>query len=347
MPAKFYYGDALALAQTFPDNYVTSIVTDPPYGLSFMGREWDHGVPGVLFWSEFLRISKPGAMLLAFGGTRTHHRLMGAIEDAGWELRDCLMWLYGQGMPKSFNKLWPGYGTALKPAFEPIILAMKPLDGTFKENAARHGVAGLNIDACRIPTDENLNGGAYAQEGNRQLSQSLRLGGTGMNAPGKTTGREFVQPTGRWPANVVHDGSPDIPESRFFYCAKTSAEERHAGCDHLLWKMEAEAQTPVSEVEWRSLSEKQQGKGNVHPTVKPLALLDWLCKLVCPPERGVLLDPFCGSGSTLLSGLKTFPNVVGFDNWSVASIVTSARLQAARGVGFDGSWGEFPFRVWN
>lgn len=198
--------DCLAGMRDLPENSIDALVTDPPYGLSFMGQDWDHGVPGVPYWQEALRVAKPGAHLLAFGGTRTHHRLMVAIEDAGWEIRDCLMWVFGSGMPKSLDvgkaldravgaereiigyephthqdirggafvsdkvkhrkrlklpvtapatdaaKRWDGWGTALKPAYEPVILARKPLDGTVAETVLKWGCGGLNIDGCRIDT---------------------------------------------------------------------------------------------------------------------------------------------------------------------------------------------------
>ena len=146
------HADCLDAMRAMPADSVDSIVSDPPYGLAFMGKEWDHGVPGVPFWAEALRVAKPGAHLVAFGGTRTYHRLACAIEDAGWEIRDCLSWLYGSGFPKSHNLDgdWQGWGTALKPAWEPIILARKPLVGTVAANVAAHGTGALNVDGCRI-----------------------------------------------------------------------------------------------------------------------------------------------------------------------------------------------------
>ena len=123
-----------------------------------MGKDWDHGIPGKHFWVEIMRVAKPGAFLLAFGGTRTFHRLACAIEDAGWEIRDCVMWVYGSGFPKSKN-LGDGWGTALKPAWEPIIVGRKPFDGTVEKNHTDIGVGGLNIDACRVATDDKLGGG--------------------------------------------------------------------------------------------------------------------------------------------------------------------------------------------
>ena len=148
MSNKLHHGDCLEVMPTLDADSVDAIISDPPYGLSFMGKAWDHGVPGEVFWREALRVAKPGAHLLAFGGTRTFHRLTVAIEDAGWEIRDCVMWVYGSGFPKSHNGEWGG--TALKPAWEPIIVARKPLIGTVAANVLAHGTGGINVDACRV-----------------------------------------------------------------------------------------------------------------------------------------------------------------------------------------------------
>ena len=150
---KLIHGDCLEKTNTLisANMLVDSVVTDPPYGLKFMGKDWDHGIPGKHFWEVIMQACKPGAHLLAFGGTRTFHRLTCAIEDAGWEIRDCIMWTYGQGFPKSHN-VGNGFGTALKPAWEPIILARKPLDGTVAANVQQYGTGALNIDGCRVKT---------------------------------------------------------------------------------------------------------------------------------------------------------------------------------------------------
>lgn len=195
--------DCLAAMLFMEDNSVDSIVTDPPYGLSFMGKAWDHGVPSAVIWAEALRVLKPGGHLLSFGGSRTYHRMASAIEDAGFEIRDQIMWVYGSGFPKSYNGPWGG--TALKPAHEPIVMARKPLIGTVAANVLAHGTGGLNIDGCRVATDENLNGGAYAAT--RQESTSEWAASGSLH---KTTGEAFVQPLGRWPANLVHDGSDEV-----------------------------------------------------------------------------------------------------------------------------------------
>jgi len=150
---KLIHGDCLEKTNTLisANMLVDSVVTDPPYGLKFMGKDWDHGIPCKHFWEVIMQACKPGAHLLAFGGTRTFHRLTCAIEDAGWEIRDCIMWTYGQGFPKSHN-VGNGFGTALKPAWEPIILARKPLDGTVAANVQQYGTGALNIDGCRVKT---------------------------------------------------------------------------------------------------------------------------------------------------------------------------------------------------
>lgn len=297
---------------------VDAVVTDPPYGLLFMGSKWDHGVPGVPFWTEALRVAKPGAHLLAFGGTRTFHRLACAIEDAGWVIRDCIMWVYGSGFPKSHNLDgdWDGWGTALKPAWEPIIVARKPLCGTVAENVARYGTGALNVDGCRVELCGDVKVGGFGS------------GKIGFNG-GDARGAKWTSDTlGRWPANLCHDGSPEVmagfPESegqiggnndpngslgyrggargislpgipdsgsaaRFFYCAKASREDREAGL------REAGRSTMGDGIGMQPAQSILSR--NTHPTVKPTDLMRWLVRLVTPPG-GLVLDPFCGSGST-------------------------------------------------
>ena len=230
-------GDCLELLRQMPDNSVDSVVTDPPYGLSFMGKKWDYDVPAVDVWVECLRVLKPGGHLLAFAGTRTQHRMAVRIEDAGFEIRDMIAWVYGSGFPKSRNigndvDGMDGWGTALKPALEPVTVARKPLIGTVAANVRVHGTGAINIGACRIETDENLNGGAYATQGGRSESQSLH-GASGMNVAGKTAGKEFEQPTGRWPANLIHDGSAEVfasfPEAPGQIAAASTSDTQRAG----------------------------------------------------------------------------------------------------------------------
>ena len=288
-----------------PDASVDAVVTDPPYGLSFMGKRWDYDVPSVEIWEQCLRVLKPGGYLLAFAGTRTQHRMAVRIEDAGFEIRDMIAWMYGSGFPKSLNvskgfdrqagilkpefkgftvagsshnpnisktiptkgyvppapvtdeaKQWQGWGTALKPAMEPITMARKPFKGTVADNVQAYGTGAINIDGCRIETDDCLNCGTMGG-----------VFGNGMATVKKPIG------TGRWPANVLHDGGDDVlrgigEDARFFYCSKSTNEDRNDGCDH-----------------------------NFHPTVKPTDLMRHLCRMVTPPG-GTVLDPFTGSGST-------------------------------------------------
>lgn len=259
-----HHGDCRDIMATMDASSVDAIVTDPPYGLAFMGKDWDHGVPGVEFWGEALRVAKPGAHLLAFGGTRTFHRLAVAIEDAGWEIRDTIMWVYGSGFPKSHDVSkaidkaagetgqWSGWGTALKPAYEPIIVARKPLCGTVAETVLRHGTGALNIDGCRA--------GA------------------------------------RWPANVIHDGAMH-EHGRYFYCAKTSKADRNDGCDDMALRDDVGVYNMRHDAHAIANGMTTTPRRNHHPTVKPTELMRYLVRLVTPPG-GVVLDPFCGSGST-------------------------------------------------
>lgn len=265
---KLYQGDCLEVMRTMAENSVDSIVTDPPYGLAFMGKKWDYDVPTVDVWRECLRVLKPGGYLLAFAGTRTQHRMAVNIEDAGFEIRDMIAWVYGSGFPKSYNleDKWAGWGTALKPALEPITVARKPHTGTIAKNVLMWGTGAINVEVCRIETEDNLNGGTYSNG----LDKSRP-----SQCPGPARdGRTYKQPVGRWPANFIHDGSPKAVaplqgNQRFFYCAKADQSDRDAGTD----------------------------KKNTHPTVKPLDLMKYLCRLVTQPG-GTVLDPFMGSGTT-------------------------------------------------
>lgn len=193
-----HVGDCLEVMRTLDAASVDSIVTDPPYGLGFMGKAWDHAVPGAPFWTEMLRVAKPGAYLVAFGGTRTFHRMACAIEDAGWEIRDTAMWVYGSGFPKSHNGEWGG--TALKPAWEPIIMARKPFKGTVEANWREHGTGALNIDGCRVPADAGDVVTFDRHAGDRGRDQ-YRTGTVANARPSEI---------GRWPANLIHDGSEEV-----------------------------------------------------------------------------------------------------------------------------------------
>lgn len=193
----------------YPDNFFDSIVTDPPYGISFMGKNWDYNVPSLLQWQQAYRVLKPGGYLISFGGARTYHRMVVAIEDAGFEIRDQIFWVFGSGFPKSSNQKgeWEGWGSGLKPAHEPICVARKPLTGTIPENLAQYGTGAMNINACRIEGEPwrygnqpKLNGARY------QPGQLTPLERHAENIEG---GHE-----GRWPANVIHDGSDEV--TRYF-----------------------------------------------------------------------------------------------------------------------------------
>lgn len=341
-----------------------TVLTDPPYGFSFMGKEWDQGIPGKHFWELIWLTCKPGAMLMAFGGTRTFHRLTCAIEDADWQIRDCLMWLYGSGFPKSldiskaitapgsdFSKKWSGYGTALKPAWEPIIMAMKPLDGTFAENAEKHGVAGLNIDVARIKGLPRDPGFVSAPELRSPKSRGLTMGKMKSETPRKT-------PMGRFPANLLLDeeaaemldrvsgdtesnggtgemnrGKTNIAmnesqgrywnygdhggASRFFYIAKADKGDRGNKED----------------LDMPLFNTKDPGLQNIHPTVKPLELMEkliilqtYLCKLTSTPTGGLILDPFLGSGSTLIAAKRSGRSAIGIEKEEKYCEIAAKRL---------------------
>jgi DNA modification methylase len=362
--ARVFHGDCRDVLRSLPDNSVDSVVTDPPYELGFMGKKWDSsGIAyDVTVWSECLRVLKPGGHILAFGGSRTWHRLAVAVEDAGFELRDSIAWIYGSGFPKSldvskaidkaagaerevvtekvvdifgeheerkekpafgigsngsaFNghaegamaretlpatseaKAWQGWGTALKPAFEPVVVGRKPLVGTVAENVLTWGVGGLNIDGSRIGTGTgesrtvsypDIRGDNY-QQGKEAYSE-------------RGTVERVVKDQGRWPANVILDevsaGFLDEQTgdetSRFFYQAKASKRDRNEGLDEL----EDVMAKKYAQDDWtmKNMKTGSRPTKNFHPTVKPTQLMRYLIKLVTPPG-GTVLDPFTGSGST-------------------------------------------------
>ena len=276
--------------RTMPDASVDAVVTDPPYGLSFMGKRWDYDVPGVEIWEQCLRVLKPGGYLLAFAGTRTQHRMAVRIEDAGFEIRDMIAWMYGSGFPKSHNLQddRQGWGTALKPAMEPITMARKPFKGTVADNVQAYGTGAINIDGCRIETDEKWD--------EKDLSTTV-VDEFWVGKKPRFCGSHDL---GRWPANVLHDGCDDVlrgmgEAARFFYTPKACKEDRDDGCE----MMEARQYShdgrtkPLENAYQRNESEAR----NFHPTVKPTDLMRYLCRMVTPPG-GIVLDPFTGSGST-------------------------------------------------
>jgi len=384
-----YEGNNLDTLRSMPANSVDSIVTDPPYGLSFMGKKWDYDVPSVELWAECLRVLKPGGHLLAFAGTRTQHRMAVRIEDAGFEIRDMIAWVYGSGFPKSLDiskaidnaagaeredlgpspnwreakldngqsmgavpnesritapateaaRQWEGWGTSLKPALEPVTVARKPFDTTVAENVLTHGTGGLNIDGCRVPTEDKLGGGAEKAE------TVCATNHEGWDRPWKhdDKAREAhaervrgnvgkAELLGRWPANLIHDGSeevvsnfPDVKAggsradtrrgqifvhggahesfkdsgsaARFFYCAKASKADRDEGCAEVEPQQRDESRKQGDPGGDNPRNRGAQPRANHHPTVKPTDLMRYLCRLVTPPG-GTVLDPFMGSGST-------------------------------------------------
>ncbi len=321
------HGDSQEVLKTLAENSIDAVVTDPPYGLSFMGKKWDYDVPSSELWREVLRVLKPGGHLLSFGGTRTYHRMVVAIEDAGFEIRDQVQWIYGSGFPKSMNigkkvETHQGWGTALKPANEPIVLARKPLsEKTVAANVLKWGTGALNIDGSRIVTSEKLSSGRHTT-GDQQ-------GPSGY----KTTNRtEYQQNTqGRWPANILFDESAavmldeqseyvgmknGIPggASRFFYIAKASKRERNAGLEGMPTKtvILGHGQAACPKLTKDGRPNKPIENQNHHPTVKPIKLMEYLCKLIAPPG-GTILDPFCGSGSTGVACLNLSLEFVGIE----------------------------------
>ena len=362
MSNKLHHGDCLEVMPTLDADSVDAIISDPPYGLSFMGKAWDHGVPGEVFWREALRVAKPGAHLLAFGGTRTFHRLTVAIEDAGWEIRDCVMWVYGSGFPKSHNGEWGG--TALKPAWEPIIVARKPLIGTVAANVLAHGTGGINVDACRVGDTVETWPKTRSYGGGTEYAFTNTANGV-VNS--QSTG---AVPGGRWPANLIHDGSDEvtagfpvttsgggdrngaqngevfngvgdtgIPRSfpsstgsaaRFFYCAKASKADRDEGCEGMQAVRRGAMVGNVNDGDFLTGSgNPRQAVGrNNHPTVKPTALMRYLCKLVTP-HNGIILDPFMGSGSTGKAATLERFNFIGIDLSAEYVAIAHARIDAA------------------
>lgn len=302
---KLHHGNCLDVLKAFPDDSVDSIVTDPPYGLSFMGKKWDYDVPAQEIWEECLRVLKPGGHLLAFAGTRTQHRMAVRIEDAGFEIRDMIAWVYGSGFPKSHNLDGDkqGWGTALKPALEPITVARKPLIGTVADNVMQHGTGALNIDGCRIVTDPKIDDPRLGGNGSWKTDKAA----TNVYEGGYAGEDIKSSPLGRWPANFIHDGSDEATEllndsARFFYCAKANKRDRDEGLDGFDDKkmgfsngaqIHGEGYDKGQEIGLNRVISRK----NNHPTVKPTDLMRYLCRLVTPPS-GVVLDPFMGSGST-------------------------------------------------
>ena len=425
------HGDCREQLKTLPDNSVDSIVTDPPYELGFMGKSWDaSGIAyNVDMWQEALRVLKPGGHMLAFSGGRTYHRMTVAIEDAGFEIRDQIMWVYGQGFPKNHDvskgidkaagaerkvletkttksggmahimktnseqgyrpndyyedsgnvievtepatdeaKRWSGWGSALKPAHEPICVARKPLEGTIAQNVLKHGTGALNIDASRVPTDSTVDDprlGGFGSWKTVKMAQNVYEGGY--------AGDEIqLSPLGRWPANFIHDGSDEVvklfPNSKGQQANVKGNEPSHTGDENSVAYGEYNRVPFTKRVELDTLaarffycakaSPKDRNAGlddfeggktndgrkvdadnayqrgasvrkNTHPTVKPTELMRYLVKMVTPPG-GTTLDPFMGSGSTGRGAMLGGFNFIGIEMTDEYIPIATARIEDAK-----------------
>tara|TARA_B100001939_G_scaffold157272_1_gene135902 strand:+ start:6960 stop:8243 length:1284 start_codon:yes stop_codon:yes gene_type:complete len=414
---RLHNGDCLNVLKMMIEDevFVDSIVTDPPYELGFMGRSWDS--TGIAFqketWELCFKVLKPGGHLLAFSGSRTYHRMAVAIEDAGFEIRDQVMWLYGSGFPKSMNvgkaldkklgneresfgtKLkkagdmrggnyvkggdyksieieitkgnteWEGWGTALKPAHEPLVLARKPLsENSVVDNVLKHRTGGINIDECRVEGNDakypdtnpdfrdqgrqskenmGIDKLSFGQTENVKRKKVVRKSRdengvwTNDNSGMKAEGSEYADadPRGRFPSNVMHDGSGSIKElfedkSKYFYCAKTSKAERNQGLDNFIKKNKVfNGQSPNASKDMKGVEQKFTTKpsANIHPTVKPIKLMKYLCRLITP-KGGTILDPFMGSGSTGMAAKEENFDFVGIEKEEEYFNIATARIES-------------------
>jgi site-specific DNA-methyltransferase (adenine-specific) len=397
---KCHFGDCLDVLRTMPDNSVDAIVTDPPYGLSFMGKKWDYDVPAVEVWAECLRVLKPGGHLLSFAGTRTQHRMAVRIEDAGFEIRDMIAWVYGSGFPKSHDvskaidreagaerldamtgghrgiasddvqtdrykavkdaigrgvgcgtasrgtpvteaaNQWQGWGTALKPSLEPITVARKPFSQTVAENVLEHGTGAMNIDGCRVAGETPV----FSHKG--QSAENCYSDGLHGSA---RTGE--VSTIGRWPANLIHDGSAEVlsgfPQSKSgamkSSTARAAQDEPGSVCYGTYGGQVAKADIQPTEGSaarffyCAKASSADREKGNNHPTVKPTDLMRYLVRLVTPPG-GIVLDPFMGSGSTGCAAVLEGFQFVGIEREAEYHQIASARIASARRQGVQPSF---------
>ena len=423
---KLINADCIEAMKAMPDNSVDSIVTDPPYELGFMGKSWD--ASGIAFnvdvWREALRVIKPGGHLIAFSGSRTYHRMAVAIEDAGFEIRDQIMWVYGSGFPKSHNIAkaiqkadgvepvgfkenenaafygtgsggqynptprqlfmpptegvaaeWDGWGTALKPAHEPMVLARKALIGTVANNVLTHGTGGLNIDGSRVSSGDSFEG----MKGFASMKLNARRNGETEeewkirceSGPEQQESLRKLQELGRWPANFIHDGSDEVvalfPDTksgflnqasvkaddriygggfgngktnprtfeansgsaaRFFYCAKASKRDRNEGLDGFEAKRDHDGRKDGGVGGDNPRNRTNNAKLNHHPTVKPTTLMQYLVRLVTPPN-GTVLDPFMGSGSTGKACAYEGFDFIGIDQSAEYVAIAQARIDFA------------------
>lgn len=388
---KLLLGDCLDKLKELEDNSIDSIVTDPPYGLSFMGKKWDYDVPSQQIWEECIRVLKPGGHLLAFAGSRTYHRMAVRIEDAGFDIRDQIMWIYGSGFPKSHNigknieKIkvggiknlkqigtkrgikvetgtsgfsysqeyvagksmggkqiggeipvyeitndYEGWGTALKPAHEPIVMARKPFKGSVAENVLEYGVGGINVDGCRIGLNDRGRFPANIildEEAGRILDEQS---GISKSTGGRSGNKEGVGQNGIYGQynGEVRDENPGLGDiggaSRFFYCPKVSKKERDEGvggeAKPIKGRDEGQDKTSIA---YKARPTERQ---NIHPTVKPTDLMLYLIRLVTP-KGGMTLDPFMGSGSTGKAAIRGGFQFVGIEREEDYMEIAAARIQ--------------------
>lgn len=405
-------GEVTEVLSDFRDASFDALLCDPPYGFSFMGKSWDYDVPSVELWAECLRVLKPGAPLVAFGGSRTYHRLACGIEDAGFELFDCLMWLYAKAMPKPATttdkyidtalkverpvigqrrltgtarikggggytvegaennyetneirdqivvtgpgspqaKKWEGYGHALKPGFEPIVLACKPFDGTIAHNVLTHDVGGLDLAGCQLPrkTSDNprrINEGCWPANVVLTHAEDCVDGSCVSECPIRQLDEHSgIRPSRPFPSNVAEGNvlpfvarsagglSDTGGASRFFFCGKVNRTERDAGCEALPMKTAAQATGRKEGSAGSNRPQAGAGRGsgcrNIHPTLKPISLTTWLARLICPPKPGVVLVPFAGAGSEMIGCLKAgWSGVFGIEREAEYAEIARARLR--------------------
>lgn len=386
------HGDCLEQMKTLPDNSVDAIVTDPPYGISFMAKKWDYDVPKVDVWQEAMRVLKPGGHALIACGTRTQHRMVVNIEDAGFEIRDVVSWIYGSGFPKSLNigkaidkaagaerevvgksnrctgksqagdngigtfketnwetsnnitapatdaaKQWEGWGTALKPACEFFTLARKPLsEKTVAANVLKWGTGGINVDGCRVGTEEmsthsrGKNGAFPKRPGETSAQESGRI-------KDQRAGLDHTKRQGRFPANLIHDGSDEVLAG--FPETKSGKAGKNPKCKSVKtdgWgniginghsRLIGDKGSAARFFYCPKASKADRDEGNVHPTVKPTALMAYLCRLITP-AGGTVLDPFMGSGSTGKAAVREGFDFIGCELDADYHAIATARIEA-------------------
>jgi site-specific DNA-methyltransferase (adenine-specific) len=385
MTYQILHGNNLDVLPTLADNSIDAIVTDPPYELGFMGKKWDSsGIAySVELWQQCLRVLKPGGHLLAFSGSRTYHRMVVAIEDAGFEIRDMISWISNKTFPKSLNigkatgsDTWDGWGTGLKPTVEPIVMARKPVEGTVANNVLTYGTGGLNIDGSRIgmtADDEKKSCNNWKPQGYESKENIYNIGNKVIASQQSSSGR--------WPANVILD--PDTAQlldeqtshlhaagnkkdtadgldkryksssyemsykgranrthndsggaSRFFYVAKASKRDRNEGLseleDSVAGSYAGNVANDGNKIGAQPDKPNQPAK-NFHPTVKPTSLMEYLIKLVTPPN-GTVLDPFTGSGSTGKAAILQGFDFIGIEMTEEYLPIIEGRLKHAEAI---------------